>query len=156
MQTKEEYKRQVAAERSRQWYSDNTERAKENVKQYRLENIKKINNYDRQRRNTFHGRCQLWKINAKKRGIEWNLTEQYLSSLPQVCHYSGVPLTSKANGYYTISLDRLDSSKGYVIGNVAFCCQFINYMKQELSYAQFICACKMIGNHADMKKASTN
>ncbi len=103
---------------------------------------------------TFTRRCKLWKRNAKLRNKKWLLTEDYLKALPQVCHYIGVPLTCEINHYNTISLDRVDNSKGYTEDNVVFCCQFINKMKQDLTYDQFICTCKMIAQHRASKLES--
>jgi hypothetical protein len=45
------------------------------------------------------------------------------------------------------SLDRIDSSIGYVEGNVAWVYKPINIMKQTLNSAEFIDLCKKIANH---------
>jgi len=131
-------------ERIKQYRVNNKDRFKENRKQYLIDNKEKIKDYY----NTFDSRCKHWKHTAKRRNIEWNLTVQDLKSMPKICHYSGRPLTCLSNQYDTISLDRLDSSKGYIKGNVVFCCGFINVMKSNLTYDQFIFACKMIVNHS--------
>jgi hypothetical protein len=81
---------------------------------------------------------------AKYRGIRFELTIEDLERLPLICHYTGMPLTMEPNSYYTVSLDRVDSSRGYTKDNVVFCCGFINRMKQELTVEQFIMACKAV------------
>lgn len=48
------------------------------------------------------------------------------------CHYTGVPMllmTDRKNDPLVMSLDRVDSSKGYVEGNVVLCCYGINCLK---------------------------
>ena len=47
----------------------------------------------------------------------------------------------------TISLDRIYSSKGYVEGNVVFCCSEINIMKNKMDYDYFIKICESILQH---------
>lgn len=54
------------------------------------------------------------------------------------CAYTKLPLLATANQFNTVSLDRIDSSKGYIIGNVQFVCAAINKMKQEYSEDLFI------------------
>lgn len=61
------------------------------------------------------------KQSAKRRGIEFNLTKEYLESIwTDVCPIFGIKMVinegkAKDNSY---SLDRIDSNKGYVEGNV--------------------------------------
>ena len=88
-----------------------------------------------------------WKSNAKDRGISFNLLLEDLEKISKTCYYTGIPLTFEINHDNTISLDRLDNNKGYEKDNVVFCCGFINYMKNDLSYEKFICTCKQISNH---------
>jgi hypothetical protein len=44
----------------------------------------------------------------------------------------------------TASLDRIDSSRGYVLGNIEFCHKHVNRMKQSFSKERFIGLCKAI------------
>jgi len=76
------------------------------------------------------------------------LTKQDVEQIPLICHYTGKPLTLEANHFNTISIERLDSSKGYTKENVVFCCETINRMKQELSYDDFIETCHTIYTYA--------
>lgn len=48
------------------------------------------------------------------------------------------------NPIYTASLDRIDSSKGYEIGNVQFISTAINYMKNTMSHEDTLKLCKII------------
>jgi len=43
-----------------------------------------------------------------------------------------------------ISIDRIDSSKGYVRGNVQFVCDVTNRMKQDLDQGDFVGWCKLV------------
>ncbi|MFW5887886.1 MAG: hypothetical protein ACOCUH_03705 [Bacteriovoracia bacterium] len=40
------------------------------------------------------------------------------------------------------TIDRICPEKGYVEGNVVFCCSFVNRMKQEFSYENLIKFCQ--------------
>lgn len=53
------------------------------------------------------------------------------------CHYSGIELTPGARPgeqqkFTDFSIDRIDSSKGYIPGNVVACCRAVNEMKSYL------------------------
>ena len=48
------------------------------------------------------------------------------------------------SGRVNISIDRIDSSVGYVRGNVQFVCDVVNRMKQELIQEELLLWCKRI------------
>ncbi len=121
-------------------------------KEYRKCNADKIQKTHGKYLESIKGRMVHWKSGAKRRGLEWSVTLEELESIQLICHYTGVPLTKQRHSYYTVSLDRLDSEKGYTKDNVVFCCEFINRMKQELSYDQFIRACAKIGQHCGARE----
>lgn len=55
---------------------------------------------------------------------------------------------SKHNYTCTASLDRIDSSKGYILGNIQLVYRDINRMKSDFEQAYFINICKLIStNH---------
>lgn len=106
---------------------------------------------------------------ARERNLEWALSEEYLWDLfcsqDSKCALSGVDivLTTKRNKHnnldrtiLTASLDRIDSSKGYVVGNVQWLHKTINIMKQSLSDSDFITWCKLIANHANPERSVEN
>lgn len=78
---------------------------------------------------------------TKQRKHEFNLTEKYLQEIWDSqngkCVFTGynMPLQTynKKVNLYSASLDRIDSSKGYVEGNVQFVCFFINLGKRNFS-----------------------
>ena len=80
--------------------------------------------------------------NAKKRFKEFNLTLEDLRDVwiaqNGICPYTGLKLQLPTwkkcdNIWYRASLDRIDSSKGYVVGNVQFISTPINFMKSTMS-----------------------
>jgi hypothetical protein len=96
-------------------------------------------------------RMLVWKKNANKRNIEWNITLEEIQAMPLVCHYTGAELTLEPNKSNTISLDRIDSSKGYTKDNVVFCLVDINKMKRDYSKRYFLDLCQKISSHFNKK-----
>lgn len=98
------------------------------------------------------------KQNAIKRNIKYSLTSDYLWNIflsqNRRCVLSGIELfftknnnTSKYRKETTASLDRIDSSKGYVKGNVQWVHKDINKMKLNKSDKEFIELCKICYLH---------
>lgn len=90
---------------------------------------------------------------ARERGIEFAITIDYVWQLLQKqkfkCAYTGVALYfaekySSRGSESNASLDRKDSSLGYLPGNVQWVCKKINFMKQNLSEIEFIKLCKSV------------
>jgi hypothetical protein len=64
-----------------------------------------------------------------------------------LCALSGVKMTYIAgNGRVptNISLDRINSSVGYLRGNVQFVCDVVNRMKQDLTQIDLVMWCERI------------
>lgn len=91
--------------------------------------------------------------NAKKRKIPFEITIRYVWDLylwqNKKCALSGVdidfaimPTDRKIK--QTASLDRIDSSRGYVEGNVQWVHKIVNVMKWKLSQEEFIAWCQII------------
>lgn len=90
-------------------------------------------------------------VNAISRGYEIKIDIRYAWELflkqDGKCALSGLPLKFKIysrDNSQTASLDRIDSSIGYVEGNVQWIHKDINYMKQEYGQEYFIDLCKRI------------
>lgn len=70
-----------------------------------------------------------------------------------LCALSGVEMTrllgtgDRVNT--NMSLDRIDSSKGYVPGNVQIVCALVNIMKQSMSNEELVMWCKRIVDGVD-------
>ena len=99
---------------------------------------------------TWQGKYSMWTCNARRRNIKWNLSLEFLKSIPLVCYYTGIKLTLKSNLENSISLDRIDSSKEYTEDNVVFCCKDINRMKRDFDKNKFFTFCKLIVKHHDL------
>jgi hypothetical protein len=86
------------------------------------------------------------KLRAKNRGIDYLLSSEYLWDLylkqNKKCALSGLPIDFTKNG--RASLDRIDSSIGYVEGNVHWVYNKINIMKNEYTQTEFLELCKII------------
>jgi hypothetical protein len=83
-----------------------------------------------------------------KHGFEHNIDLDYLRTLYHKqdgkCYYTGTELTFRPNESATLSLDRVDSTRGYVKGNLVFCTWEVNSMKQDMSMDRFIELCSIL------------
>jgi hypothetical protein len=110
----------------------------ENNRDYCRQHTKKFNEkkpeYAEEYKLSVKGRYSLLKSHAKMTGRLCTITfEEYAIILRfGVCSYCGGALSKSGH-----SLDRIDSSQGYVLSNVAVCCGVCNYMKQDLSLEEF-------------------
>lgn len=95
------------------------------------------------------------KNRATYKNIEFDLNIKYIYDLyvkqEGKCNLSGVPITlvlgAKKMKLMTASLDRIDSSKGYVKGNVQWVHKIVNFMKQTLNDNEFIKWCNLVVKH---------
>lgn len=94
--------------------------------------------------------------NIKRRHFDYNISLFYLKELWEsqngVCPYTGVKLkpyiwNGNPDHIFTASLDRIDSSKGYIIGNVQFVSMAANHMKSSMTHEQTVELCRIIANH---------
>ena len=89
---------------------------------------------------------------ASRRNIEFNITIEEIWELflkqNRTCALSGIKLHfgKKGNELGTASLDRIDSDKGYLSGNVQWVHKHINSMKLNLEQDYFIELCCMVAN----------
>jgi hypothetical protein len=81
---------------------------------------------------------------AKNRGISFELTkEEFILLVSKNCFYCNESPSERwhepnGNGYFPSSgIDRINSSRGYIIGNVVPCCKKCNYAKKQLSTEEF-------------------
>ena len=91
------------------------------------------------------------KDRAKSSNFEFNINIEYLMSIfNNKCSISGVPIKFgkhwKKLSDQTASLDRIDSSKGYIKGNVQWVHKDVNFMKGALTQERFIELCKKISD----------
>lgn len=125
--------------RQRKWYAKNKPNEIQRLAVYR---------------STWEGKISQWKLGAKRRKIQWSISESFLKQLPMKCHYSGLPLTMEIGQPNTLSIDRVDSSQPYIETNIVPCCSVVNIMKGELSQQDFIMMCQRINAHTSQLAGS--
>jgi hypothetical protein len=92
---------------------------------------------------------------------EFDLTIEYIWDLfilqDRKCALSGLPLRMGMKQSFsmsetrTASLDRIDSSKGYVKGNVQWVHKHVNLMKNTLDETYFLELCKAVTDYQETK-----
>jgi hypothetical protein len=91
------------------------------------------------------------KVGAETRGILWSLVvedvwQKYVDQ-EGVCNLSGIPIGWSAVGQsHTVSIDRIDSAKGYTVDNIQLLHKDINMMKQAFSQKHFVALCKSVSD----------
>lgn len=129
-------------EASRSYYLRNRERIIKRNRKYKDNNVEL-----RHRDIKSHLRYLLGKAKLRK-NKEFNITAEDLYELWDkqngLCAYSKVPLNNIANHLELTSLDRIDSSKGYVKGNIQLLANVVNRMKQMFSEEDFLKYCELI------------
>jgi len=105
----------------------------------------------------------MYVYSAKKRGLEYSLsTDLFRRLLASACDYCGTPSSLKLNrgmmqrfkahaDFRYNGIDRVDSTRGYVPGNVVPCCFVCNRMKLDYSCEKFIDHIKAIAAHQARK-----
>lgn len=86
-----------------------------------------------------------WRIRSKKSNIspdklEFNIDEEYIKEIWEKqngrCYYTGIEFNTN-DKYSNPSIDRIDSSKGYIKGNICICTSIVNKAKSDLSINEF-------------------
>jgi len=160
----EKHKAQIC-QRMKSWYNNG---GKHVVSQYRQKHKKRLNtkmqewrkrNPDRQKAlrcksfSSFLTMC-IWtaKVSKVAKTKGFDITKDYLLMLLKKqnnkCAISEINLIHDIGKPETVSIDRIDSSKGYIKGNVQLVCQFINYAKHDYSQEE----CKRLV--AEIRKAN--
>lgn len=84
---------------------------------------------------------------VKRKHKEFDITKEYLYELLEnqndACYYTGRPFQYDT-GPFKPSLDRVDNTKGYIVGNVCLCCWYVNQMKRDLPLDLFLETCGQI------------
>jgi ribosomal protein L37AE/L43A len=116
---------------------------------------KSCSNHDNNFAGKHHFIPHTW-FNMKKkagisRGYAWDLTIENIWDLYEkqdsVCALSGLPIGWSSKGLTaTASIDRIDSSEGYILENVQLVHKDINFMKQQFDQEYFINLCKEVAN----------
>lgn len=83
--------------------------------------------------------------------LEYNLTPEYIQQLLEKqnykCFYTGVELKDSDSKFEKPTIDRIDSSKGYIKENVVICTWAINAMKNDMTIEEFYNQINLIKNN---------
>jgi hypothetical protein len=94
--------------------------------------------------------------NARSRGIHHNIkiedAWELLVNQNKICKLTGQPIGFEKSQSYTASMDRIDSSKGYILSNVQWVHRDVNFAKQSLSTEEFISLCKHVVDHSSKSR----
>ena len=94
-------------------------------RKYQRQHRPQINAYQKQIKTRVGERFRLGRWNAKRRGYVWELTlEEFACLADQPCSYC-----DRVTVHGGCGLDRLDSTKGYILDNVAPSCRECNRIK---------------------------
>lgn len=120
----------------------------------KLNNIRKCRSSwsdDEKLKKLLHHRLLGAKTRALKKKIDFNLTKEFLMHLWNTqkgkCALTGLDMTYKIdNGrsHTNVSIDRIDSDKGYTIDNIQLVCMAVNQMKSDLTNEELMYFCNNI------------
>ncbi len=109
-------------------------RRKANHQKHRIAHNAKAIQYQE----TPNGKYAVYKKMAVARGISFPITkEEFLAFWDRPCVYCG-------DAIQTVKLDRVDSGKGYSVGNVVPCCSWCNYGKLTRTAEEYIKHCHRV------------
>jgi hypothetical protein len=112
---------------------------------------------ERKKKNPFKTLWRDAKSHAKKNGHSFEITPEYIKQIYEMqmnrCNLSGIEFNEKN----LPSLDRINSSVGYIKNNLQLLTIKINRMKSNLDEKEFIDICKKIAFHKEthMEKVFT-
>lgn len=101
-------------------------------------------------REHFSGRTySAWFHSAKRRKYVWDVTkddlEKLYSSQNGLCALTGLKMEArKRRSPLRPSIDRIDPSMGYSLGNIQFVCSVVNVMKNKYNELAFVSLCKLV------------
>lgn len=91
---------------------------------------------------------------ASKHNIPFNITLDFLLKLWNEqngkCAISGIEMTyelNKGRTHTNVSIDKIDRTKGYIIGNIQLVCMACNQIKSDMSEENMYYFCKSIVEH---------
>ena len=96
------------------------------------------------------------KKRANKKGLDFDIDLDFMYYLwnkqKGLCNISKLPMTfffKNNHRKYNLSVDRIDSTRGYTKDNVQLVCDVVNRMKLDLSMKEFVTLCKTIYDEQD-------
>ena len=119
----------------------------------RKQNQEARENYDDKKRlyKTIQARVLGASERAKRKGIPCTITKEFILDLWNkqngICALSGIPMTyllKEGRIPTNISIDKIDRTKGYTIGNIQLVCMVCNQIKSDLTEEEMYNFCKKI------------
>lgn len=102
-------------------------------------NKKSLKNYYA---NIIHYRIVSAKTRASKKELDFNITEQTINDLiikqNNKCAYSGIEFVNDGSNIRSLSIDKIDPTKGYTEDNIQLVCSIVNMMKSNLQEDEFL------------------
>lgn len=100
---------------------------------------------------------------CKSRNREFDIDAEFLQNKWEeqdgICPYTGIKMNLKKtyrdcehNNLCSASIDRIDSSKGYMKGNIEFVCRFINFGKNGYSKKETLNIINLIKNNGSLRE----
>lgn len=97
-----------------------------------------------------------YRDSARRRNLDFSIDAQYLWKIWEIqdgiCAYTGKNIELNKDA----SLDRIDSSKGYIQGNVQWVSWIVNRMKLNIPHDEFIKICKDVAEYNKGKENDFN
>lgn len=131
----EERRRQQRAEAQRRYRARHPEKARQRVRDWNARNREASAAASKRWSHENRARSHFLQLrgNAKSRGVEFALTFEEFEALlaPMTCSVTRLALAHREGerGPFSPSFDRVDSSVGYLPGNVRLVCLMYNMMK---------------------------
>ena len=125
----------------RKWYAANKEESIKRANMYKEKNLDRVKNSQAKYRK-YHP-DKLWigaiKQRAKEKGLEFSITEKDVI-IPEFCPILGIPLfrVGKTHSPNSPSLDHIDSTKGYIKGNIQVISHRANILKNSATLSELV------------------
>ena len=106
--------------------------------------------------NTLKGRLNRLVIGArassKAKKYDFSITLNDLFELWEkqngLCSYTNWPMSTITHDPYLVSIDRINSDKGYILSNIQLTCWQVNRAKSFMSNSDFFAMCQAVANKA--------
>ncbi len=135
------------------WGVNNPEKRKLIQKKYNLSHKKELQERSIawKMQSPFKAMLGTYRQNAAKRNLILEITHIDLESLWEkqcgLCFYTKLPMLKHYGSKESVSIDRVDSSKGYLLDNVVLCRRQVNIMKNDATLEELFDFCESILNN---------